>query len=375
MILMQTRILGVNKLKVSSIGLGCMGFTQSYPPFIPEEEAITVIRKAIELGVTFFDTAEGYGPFINEELLGKALAPYRKDVQIASKFGFSFHGENTDASGKPTMLDSRPDTIRKAVDGMLQRLGTDYLDLCYQHRVDPDVPIEEVAGTMSELIKEGKVLHWGMSEAAASTIRKANAVCKVSAVQSEYSMWYREPEKELLPTLEELGIGFVPFSPLGKGVLTGSISKDTKFAYNDFRSQISRFDADNLQNNIKLAEYIAEIAEKKGVTSAQVAIGWVLAQKPWIVPIPGTKKISRLQENIGGVDVSFTETELKEIREVLNSIDIVGARYPESQERLTNKQSTIIQQSKDERKFFIAPASGIEKLGSVDCDSSYLIFV
>lgn len=334
---MKTKILGVNKLKVSSIGLGCMGFTQSYPPFIPGEEAITVIRKAVELGVTFFDTAEGYGPFTNEELLRKALAPYRKNVKIASKFGFSFHGEHTDASGKPTMLDSRPDTIRKAVDGMLLRLGTDYLDLCYQHRVDPNVPIEEVAGTMSELIKEGKVLYWGMSEAAASTVRKANAVCKVTAVQSEYSMWYREPEKELLPTLEELGIGFVPFSPLGKGVLTGAITKDTKFADNDFRSQISRFDADNLQNNIKLAEYVAGIAEKKGVTSAQVALGWVLAQKPWIVPIPGTKKISRLQENIGGVDVSFTETELKDIREVLNSIDIMGARYPESQERLTNK--------------------------------------
>lgn len=334
---MKKRILGNNGLGVSSIGLGCMGITQSYPPYPSKSESIALIRQAVELGVTFFDTAEVYGPFANEELLGEALEPYRDKVVIATKFGYDIANNKNDASGRPISLSSRPETIRQAVEGSLKRLRTDHIDLYYQHRVDPNVPIEEVAGTIQRLIDEGKVLHWGLSEAASNTVRRAHAVCPVTAVQSEYSMWFRRPEKELLPTLEELGIGFVPFSPLGKAVLTGRFNKDTKFDKSDFRSQIPRFNPENLSSNIKLADYVAEIASNKNTTPARVAIAWLLAQKDWIVPIPGTKKLERIEENIGAVEVIFTAEELKDIRNKLELIDIIGERYPEEQERLTGK--------------------------------------
>lgn len=334
---MKTRFLGKDKLEVSSIGLGCMGFTQSYPPYLPKDEAISVIRQAVEAGVTFFDTAEVYGPYTNEELVGEALEPYRDKVVIATKFGYDIENNKMDAAGRPIALSSNPKVIRRAVEGSLKRLRTDHIDLYYQHRVDPDTPIEEVAQTVQDLIKEGKVLHWGLSEASAATVRKAHAVCPLTAVQSEYSMWYRNVEKELLPTLEELGIGFVPFSPLGKAVLTGRFNKDTKFDKTDFRSQIPRFNPENLAHNMELVSYVEDLAEAKNATPAQIALGWLLVQKPWIVPIPGTKKISRVQENIGGTDVEFTPEELMKIREKLNSIDIIGARYPEEQEKLTGR--------------------------------------
>ena len=334
---MKTRFLGKDKLEVSSIGLGCMGFTQSYPPYLPKDEAISVIRQAVEAGVTFFDTAEVYGPYTNEELVGEALEPYRDKVVIATKFGYDIENNKMDAAGRPIALSSNPKVIRRAVEGSLKRLRTDHIDLYYQHRVDPDTPIEEVAQTVQDLIKEGKVLHWGLSEASAATVRRAHAVCPLTAVQSEYSMWYRNVEKELLPTLEELGIGFVPFSPLGKAVLTGRFNKDTKFDKTDFRSQIPRFNSENLAHNMELVSYVEDLAKAKNVTPAQIALGWLLAQKPWIVPIPGTKKISRVQENIGGTDVEFTPEELMKIREKLNSIDIIGARYPEEQEKLTGR--------------------------------------
>ena len=334
---MKTRFLGKDKLEVSSIGLGCMGFTQSYPPYLPKDEAISVIRQAVEAGVTFFDTAEVYGPYTNEELVGEALEPYRDKVVIATKFGYDIENNKMDAAGRPIALSSNPKVIRRAVEGSLKRLRTDHIDLYYQHRVDPDTPIEEVAQTVQDLIKEGKVLHWGLSEASATTVRRAHAVCPLTVVQSEYSMWYRNVEKELLPTLEELGIGFVPFSPLGKAVLTGRFNKDTKFDKTDFRSQIPRFNPENLAHNMELVSYVEDLAEAKNATPAQIALGWLLAQKPWIVPIPGTKKISRVQENIGGTDVEFTPEELAKIREKLNSIDIIGARYPEEQEKLTGR--------------------------------------
>lgn len=334
---MKTRFLGKDKLEVSSIGLGCMGFTQSYPPYLPKDEAISVIRQAVEAGVTFFDTAEVYGPYTNEELVGEALEPYRDKVVIATKFGYDIENNKMDAAGRPIALSSNLKVIRRAVEGSLKRLRTDHIDLYYQHRVDPDTPIEEVAQTVQDLIKEGKVLHWGLSEASAATVRRAHAVCPLTAVQSEYSMWYRNVEKELLPTLEELGIGFVPFSPLGKAVLTGRFNKDTKFDKTDFRSQIPRFNPENLAHNMELVSYVEDLAEAKNATPAQIALGWLLAQKPWIVPIPGTKKISRVQENIGGTDVEFTPEELMKIREKLNSIDIIGARYPEEQEKLTGR--------------------------------------
>lgn len=334
---MKTRFLGKDGLEVSSIGLGCMGFSQSYPPYIPKEEAINVIRRAVELGVTFFDTAEVYGPYTNEELVGEALKPYRDKVVIATKFGYDLENNKKDASGRPITLSSNPNVIRKAIEGSLKRLRTDHIDLYYQHRVDPDTPIEEVAETIKSLIKEGKVLHWGLSEASAATIRRAHAVCPLTAVQSEYSMWYRNAEKEILPTLEELGIGFVPFSPLGKAVLTGRFNKNTHFDKTDFRSQIPRFNPENLQHNMQLVEYVENLAKTKNVTPAQIALGWLLAQKPWIVPIPGTKKVKRIQENIGGTLVQFTSEELMQIREKLNAIEIVGARYPEEQEKLTGR--------------------------------------
>ena len=334
---MKKRLLGKNKLEVSSVGLGCMGFSQSYPPYIPKDEAIEVIRKAVELGVTFFDTADVYGEGSNEELLGEALKSYRNDVVIATKFGFSLEDDLKDALGRPIGICGRPDYIRRAVEHSLKRLKTDRIDLYYQHRVDPTVDIEETAGEISRLMEEGKILNWGISEVSVESVRRAHKVCPLTAVQSEYSMWYRNVEDELLPVLEDLGIGFVPFSPLGKAVLTGRIKKDTKFEKDDFRSQIPRFNEENLQTNIKLVDYVENLAKEKNITPAQVALGWLLAQKPWIVPIPGSKKISRIEENIGSMDVVFTEDELKKIREDINHIQLVGARYPKEQEILVGR--------------------------------------
>lgn len=328
---MKKRKLGNSGLEVSSIGFGCMGMSQSYPPFPEKGEAISLLRSAVELGVTFFDTAEVYGPYTNEELVGEALEPYRDKVVIATKFGY--HIQN----GKSAGLDSRPETIRKAVEGSLKRLRTDHIDLLYQHRVDPNVPIEEVAETVGQLMKEGKVLYWGLSEAGAQTVRRANAVLPLAAVQSEYSMWYRKPEEELFPALEELGVGFVAFSPLGKGFLTGRFNKDTRFDSTDFRSSIPRFKPENLEVNQDLLELIKDIAAKKNATTAQIALAWVLAQKPWIVPIPGTKKLERLKENLGAQDIELSAQELAEINEALSKINIAGERYPEEVEKLTGK--------------------------------------
>lgn len=329
---MQKRKLGT--LEVSALGLGCMGFSQSYPPFPDKRDAIATIREAVELGVTFFDTAEVYGPYSNEEIVGEALEPCRDRVIIATKFGYNIPQNAGAYTDKAFGLDSRPAAIRKAVEGSLKRLRTDHIDLYYQHRVDPNVPMEDVAGTVRELIKEGKVLHFGLSEAKAESIRRAHAICPVSAVQSEYSMFYRNPEQEILPTLEELGIGFVPFSPLGKGILSGQFSRNSRLEKNDFRSSIPRFQGENFQNNMKLADFVAELARQKGVTSAQIALAWVSAQQEWMVPIPGTKKISRLKENLGSLDVSFTAEELASIKATLESITIMGERYPESHAKL-----------------------------------------
>ena len=333
----QTRKL--RDLEVSSIGLGCMGFSQGYPPFLPKEESISVIRKAVELGVTFFDTAEVYGPFVNEELVGEALKPLRDEVKIATKFGFVIgQDDNYKDGARTTTLCSKKEHIIKAVEGSLKRLQTDHIDLYYQHRVDPDTPIEEVAETVSELIKQGKVLHWGLSEAGANTIKKANAVCPLTAVQSEYSMWFREHEKDgVIDTLEELGIGFVPFSPLGKATLTGRFDKNTKFENTDFRSTIPRFAPENWEKNVKLVEYVNNLAKEKNVTPAQIALAWLLHQKPFIVPIPGTKKVSRIEENMSAQNLAFTNEELKDIRQHLDSIELVGNRYSDSQEKLINK--------------------------------------
>lgn len=333
---MRKRMLG-RGLKVSALGYGCMGLTQSYPPYLPKNQSIAVIRKAIAMGVTFFDTAEAYGPYRNEELLGEALRPCRKDVVIATKFGFDFANGQNDAHNRPVALSSRPAHIRKALEGSLRRLGTEYIDLYYQHRVDPDTPIEEVADTMAALIREGKIRGWGLSEAGAQTVRRAHAVCPLTAVQSEYSMWYREPEKALLPVLEELGIGFVPFSPLGKGMLTGRFNKDSTFSADDFRSAIPRFSPKNLKHNVVIAEFVQEMAARKHTSPARIALAWLLAQKAWIVPIPGTKTIARLEENLGAVDISFSQTELDDIRRRLDHIAILGARYPSDQERLTGR--------------------------------------
>jgi len=328
---MKKRKLGNSGLEVSAIGLGCMGMSQSYPPFPEKGEMISLLRSAVELGVTFFDTAEVYGPYTNEELVGEALEPYRDKVVIATKFGF--HIQN----GKSVGLDSRPETIRKAVEGSLKRLRTDHIDLLYQHRVDPNVPIEEVAETVGQLMKEGKVLYWGLSEAGVQTVRRAHAVLPLTAIQSEYSMWYRKPEEELFPALEELRVGFVAFSPLGKGFLTGRFNKDTRFDSIDFRSSIPRFKPENLEANQALLELIKDIAAKKNATPAQIALAWVLAQKPWIVPIPGTKKLERLKENLGAQDIDLSAQELAEINEALSKIKIAGERYPEELEKLTGK--------------------------------------
>lgn len=333
---MKTRTLGKGGLQVSAVGLGCMGFTQSYPPYPDRKDAIETIRKAVDLGVTFFDTAEVYSYGKNEDIVGEALQPVRNKVIIATKFGYDLsETPDLNTSARPVSLSSRPETIRKAVEGSLRRLRTDHIDLYYQHRVDPNVPIETVAETVGELIKEGKVLYWGLSEAASSTVRRAHAVCPLTAVQSEYSLWYRKPEMELLPTLEELGIGFVPFSPLGKAMLTGRFNKNTTFDKADFRSSIPRFQDENLKHNMELVEYMEDLAKMKETTLARIAIGWLLAQKPWIVPIPGTKRIERIQENIGGAEIEFTPEELADIRRHLDSIEIVGGRYPEDQEKMT----------------------------------------
>jgi aryl-alcohol dehydrogenase-like predicted oxidoreductase len=325
---MQKRRLGKSKLEVSALGLGCMGMSFSYPPFPDRQEMIALIRAAFERGITFFDTAEVYGPFTNEALVGDAVAPFRKQVVIATKFGFRFAPD-----GKQLGQDSRPETIKQAVEGSLKRLKTDVIDLLYQHRVDVNVPIEDVAGTVKDLIHQGK--HFGLSEAGVKTIRRAHAVLPVTALQSEYSLWFRRPESEVIPTLEELGIGFVPFSPLGKGFLTGQIDDKTTFDRGDFRNVVPRFTAENRKANQTLVEQLEQLAERKRATPAQIALGWLLAQKPWIVPIPGTKKVSRLEENIGAVNIKLTPDELREIDKATSGITIHGARYPDELEKRT----------------------------------------
>ncbi|MET8042467.1 aldo/keto reductase [Micromonospora sp. NPDC005215] len=328
---MKMRMLGQG-LEVSAIGLGCMGMSQSYGPNPGDEQAmIKVLRDAVDLGgVTFFDTAEVYGPFVNEELVGKALAPIRDRVVIATKFGFEFTED-----GKPVGTSSRPEVIKRAVEGSLRRLGLDTIELYYQHRVDPNVPIEDVAGTVKELIEAGKVRHFGMSEAAAGTIRRAHTVQPVTAVQSEYSLWTRTQEAEVLPTLEELGIGFVPFSPLGKGFLTGKIDTSTTFTAGDIRASIPRFEQDARQANQDLVDLLGRVAVRKGSTPAQIALAWLLARKPWIVPIPGTRRIERLQENLGAAEIELSDADLTEIQDATDKIEIQGARYPEHLERQT----------------------------------------
>ena len=328
---MKTRTLGQG-LEVTALGLGCMGMSQSFPPIPPREEGIRLIRDAVERGVTFFDTAQVYGPFHNEELVGEALEAVRDQVVIATKFGFDLQG----AAGRASGTDSRPETIRSSVEGSLQRLRTDRIDLLYQHRVDPDVPIEDVAGTVKELIAEGKVRHFGLSEAGVRTIRRAHAVQPVTALQSEYSLWWREPEQEILPTLEELGIGFVPFSPLGRGFLTGRIDADTQFEETDFRATIPRFaDADARAANLAFVELLCRIAERKGATPAQVALAWLLSRKPWIVPIPGTTKLHRLEENLAATDLELTEEDLSEIEE--SALEPQGERYSERAQGLIDR--------------------------------------
>ena len=320
---MKTRNLGIaSPLTVSTVGLGCMGMSHGYGAPSDIDEMVKLIRKAHDLGVTFFDTAEVYGPYTNEELVGKALEPIRNEVKIATKFGISMNMDDF-----KQVLDSRPETIRKSVEGSLKRLRTDHIDLYYQHRVDPNVPIEEVAGTISDLMKEGKILHWGLSEAGIETIKKAHAILPLTAVQSEYSMFWREPEKNLLPVLEELGIGLVPFSPLGKGFLTGGITKDTKFSKHDFRTSVPRFQKENIEANMKLVDFVKGIAVEKNITPAQVAISWLLFQKPWIVPIPGSRSLNHLEDNITSANVSYTPEEMKRINDFLDTIHIQGDRY------------------------------------------------
>jgi aryl-alcohol dehydrogenase-like predicted oxidoreductase len=331
---MQKRKLGNSNLEVSALGLGCMGMSFSYgPPFPDKQEIITLIRAAVDRGVTFFDTAEVYGPFTNEELVGEALAPVRDRVVIATKFGFKIDPK----TGKQVGLDSRPEHIKQAAEGSLKRLMVDTIDLYYQHRVDTEVPIEDVAGAVKDLIQQGKVKHFGMSEAAAKTIRRAHAVQPVTALQSEYSLWWREPEAEVIPTLEELGIGFVPFSPLGKGFLTGKISEDTKFDKSDFRSIVPRFTPENRKANQTLVDLIGRFARQKKATPAQIALAWLLAQKPWSVPIPGTTKLARLEENIGAVAIQLTPADLRDIDEASSKVKVQGARYPEHLAQMTNR--------------------------------------
>lgn len=322
---MEIRYLGKSGLEVSALGLGCMGLSYAYGPATDRRQAIELIHAAFECGVTFFDTAEVYGPYLNEEVVGEALKPFRDHVVIATKFGFTFGDDN-----KQQILNSRPEHIREAVEGSLRRLKTDVIDLLYQHRVDPDVPIEDVAGTVKDLIAEGKVKHFGLSEAGVQTIRRAHAVQPVTALQSEYSLWWRDPEQEILPLLEELGIGFVPFSPLGKGFLTGAITSGTTFAEDDFRRKVPRFAAEALEANEQLITLLSVIAVENGVSPAQIALAWLLAQKPWIVPIPGTTKRYRLEENMASADISLSQEELLRITVALDTVKIVGDRYPAS---------------------------------------------
>ena len=329
---MQTRKLGRSNLEVSALGLGCMGISFSYGPAMDKQDGIKLIRAAVDLGVTFFDTAEVYGPFVNEELVGDALAPVRDRVVIATKFGFHF-----DANGKQAGLDSRPGHIREVAEASLKRLRTDRIDLFYQHRVDPNVPIEDVAGAVKELIQEGKVKHFGLSEAGVQVIRRAHAVQPVTALQSEYSLWWREPEAQILSTLEELGIGFVPFSPLGKGYLTGKIDETTTFDSTDFRNTVPRFSADARKANKAFVDLLGTIAARKHATPAQIALAWLLAQKPWIVPIPGTTKLDRLKENVAALDVKLTEADLREIETSASQLTVQGARYPEAAQRMINR--------------------------------------
>ena len=328
---MKKRKLGNSNLEVSSVGLGCMGMSVSYGPPADKQKMISLIRTAVERGITLFDTAEGYGPFTNEELLGEALAPVRDQVVIATKFGFKFEGD------KQSGTDSRPAHIKEVAEASLKRLKTDHIDLFYQHRVDPDVPIEDVAGAVKELIEEGKVKHFGLSEAGVQTIRRAHAVQPVTALQSEYSLWWREPEAEVLPTLEELGIGFVPFSPLGRGFLTGKIDENTTFDSSDFRNSVPRFTPEARKANQALVDLLSRVADRKKTTPAQIALAWLLAQKPWIVPIPGTTKAQRLEENIGAAAVELTSDDLREIDDAASTITVQGARYPESMQRMTGR--------------------------------------
>src|SRR5947208_6534862 len=328
---MKKRKLGKSNLEVSALGLGCMGMSWSYGPPKDKQQMISLIRAAVERGVTFFDTAEVYGPYTNEELVGEALAPLRRQVKIATKFGFKI------VNGKQAGLDSRPEHIKEVAEASLKRLKTDVIDLFYQHRVDPNVPIEDVAGAVKDLIQQGKVKHIGLSEAGVQTIRRAHAVQHVTALQSEYSLWWREPEAEMIPTLEELGIGFVPFSPLGKGFLTGAIKEDTKFDKTDFRNIVPRFSAENRKANQALVDLVGKFAAQKKVTLAQIALAWLLAQKPWIVPIPGTTKLHRLEENIGAAAVELTSDDLREIDHAASQVTVHGARYPEQLEQMTGR--------------------------------------
>jgi aryl-alcohol dehydrogenase-like predicted oxidoreductase len=331
---MQKRKLGKNNLEVSALGLGCMGMSFGYGPAGDKQEMISVIRAAVERGVTFFDTAEVYGPFTNEELVGEALAPFRDQVVIATKFGWE---ANPADGGKWNSLNSRPEHIKQVAEASLKRLKTDVIDLFYQHRVDLNVPIEDVAGAVKELIQQGKVKHFGLSEAGAKTIRRAHAVQPVAALQSEYSLWWREPETEILPTLEELGIGFVPFSPLGKGFLTGKINEETKFDKADFRNVVPRFTEANRKANRSMVDVLAKFAQQKKVTSAQIALAWLLAQKPWIVPIPGTTKLHRLEENLGAANVQLSPEDLREIETASANIKVEGARYPENLQKMVGR--------------------------------------
>ena len=328
---MKKRTLGNSNLEVSALGLGCMGLSFGYGPAVDKQQGISLIRAAVERGVTFFDTAEVYGPFTNEELVGEALTPFRKDVVIATKFGF--HIED----GKQAGLDSRPEHIKQVAETSLKRLKTEVIDLLYQHRVDDKVPIEETAGAVKDLIQQGKVRHFGLSEAGAQTIRRAHKVQPVTALQSEYSLWWREPEKEIIPTLEELGIGFVPYSPLGKGFLTGAISKDTQFDKNDFRNIVPRFSEENRDANQALVDLVVEFANQKKATPAQVALAWLLAKKPWIVPIPGTTKLHRLEENLGAVNVQLSPDDLRQLEMTAAKIPVQGARYPEHLQKLVGR--------------------------------------
>jgi aryl-alcohol dehydrogenase-like predicted oxidoreductase len=330
---MQKRKLGKSSLEVSALGLGCMGLSFGFGPAVDKKDGITLIRAAVERGVTFFDTAEVYGPFTNENLVGEALAPFRQQVVIATKFGFKLDP----TTGKQAGLDSRPEHIKEVAEASLKRLKTDVIDLFYQHRVDPDVPIEEVAGAVKELIQQGKVKHFGLSEAGVQTIRRAHAVQPVTALQSEYSLWWREPEAEVIPMLEELGIGFVPFSPLGKGFLTGKIDEKTTFSSSDFRNIVPRFSPESRKANQAVVDLLGRIAQQKKATPAQIALAWLLAQKPWMVPIPGTTKVARLEENLGAVNAELTADDLREIDSAASKIKIEGARYPEHLQKMVGR--------------------------------------